>query len=95
MNISHEDNKHKGSFFILENDNRIAEVVYSWFSEDGIIIEHTEVDPSLEGKGIGATLVDAVVEMARADNLKIMPLCPFALARFKRKGTYDDVWYKR
>lgn len=95
MNISHEDNKHKGSFFILQGEDRIAEVVYSWFSEDGIIIEHTEVDPSLEGKGVGAALVNSVVEMARANALKIMPLCPFAHALFERKNTYNDVWYKR
>lgn len=93
MNINHEEGTKRGSYYIEENGKRIAEIVYNWFSEDGIIIEHTEVDPSLEGQGIGAKLVDAVVEMAREKGAKIMPLCAFALARFKRKPEYADVWH--
>lgn len=94
LNILQQENGHKGGFYLEEDGIRLAEIVYSWFSEDGIIIEHTEVAAQLEGKGVGAALVQAVVQFARERNLKIMPLCPFAHTLFARKTDYRDVWYQ-
>jgi predicted GNAT family acetyltransferase len=41
-------------------------------------IVHAGVPPALEGKGIGATLVRAALELARAEGLTVVPYCPFA-----------------
>ena len=51
---------------------------------DKIIIDHTEVDQTLKGKGAAYKLVEASVKYAREKNLKIMPLCPFATHYFER-----------
>ncbi|MCV2983426.1 GNAT family N-acetyltransferase, partial [Escherichia coli] len=40
------------------------------------IIEHTDVDESLKGQGIGKRLVAKVVEKMRREKRKIIPLCP-------------------
>jgi len=58
--------------------NQVAEIVYVPTGENLSIIEHTDVDESLKGQGVGKQLVAKVVEEMRAENRKIIPLCPFA-----------------
>jgi predicted GNAT family acetyltransferase len=59
-----------------------------------VIIDHTSVDDSLRGKGIGGKLVQAAVEWARKDNAKLMPLCPYARSVFDKAPEYADVLAK-
>ena len=64
-----------------------------WPSPDKMIIEHTEVSDELKGQNVGYQLVHTAVEYARTHNIKIVPLCPFANAVFKKKPEYADVLY--
>ena len=83
----------KGMFYV-ENDGKIlAEMTYSMPSPEKMIIEHTEVSDELKGQNVGYQLVHTAVEYARTHNLKIVPLCPFANAVFKKKPEYADVLY--
>jgi predicted GNAT family acetyltransferase len=63
-------------------------------SPDKMIIEHTEVSEELKGQNIGFQLVKTAVEFARANGIKIIPLCPFANSVFKRKPEFADVLTK-
>ncbi|MGZ6539658.1 MAG: GNAT family N-acetyltransferase, partial [Bacteroidia bacterium] len=58
-----------------------------------MIIDHTEVDERLAGKGIGKQLVAKAVAFARENNIKILPLCPFAKALFNKTPEYRDVLF--
>jgi predicted GNAT family acetyltransferase len=58
-----------------------------------MIIEHTEVDDSLAGKGVGMDLLNTAVEYARSKRIKIIPLCPFAKSVFDKKPELHDVLY--
>lgn len=51
---------------------------------DKIFLTHTEVHPALEGKGIGSQLIKQVLEQVEAENLKLIPLCPFVAAYLQR-----------
>lgn len=90
MEIKKHDNGKKGAFYIEEGEERLAEMTYVW-SGDKIIIDHTEVSPKLEGKGIGKQLVTKAVEMAREQNIKIMPLCPHAKRVLEKDDSYKDI----
>jgi predicted GNAT family acetyltransferase len=59
-------------------DDIDAELVYELDDDDRIILIHTEVDPSLKGRGVGGQLVMAAVDRARAERLTIVPWCPYA-----------------
>lgn len=57
-----------------------------------MIIDHTEVSDELRGKNVGYQLVHTAVEYARANHIKIIPLCPFAKSVFDKKAAeYGDV----
>ena len=90
MKIQHKKFETNGVFYVEENDKHLAEMMYS-DAGDRIIISHTEVDSSLKGKGIGKQLVSAAVSYARENNIKIIPLCPFARSVFQKTPDYSDV----
>ncbi|MEP7165625.1 MAG: GNAT family N-acetyltransferase [Ferruginibacter sp.] len=85
MLIQHKENGENGSFFVAEGEKQLAEMTYSLSGKDTMIIHHTEVDEALKGKNIGNQLLNRAVEFARTNNLKIIPLCPFASAVFKKR----------
>lgn len=93
MNIQKNDNGKKGEFLLNLDGIKLAFMTYTYAGPDKIIIDHTEVDESLKGQGVGYKLVEEAVSFAREHNLKIMPLCPFANAVFKKKTEYKDVLF--
>ena len=93
MNIQQKDNGKKGSFYIEEAGALLAEMTYVWSGDNKFIIDHTEVSPTLEGKGIGKQLVHKAIEFAREKHVKIMPLCPFAKRVFDKVADYQDVLF--
>ncbi len=94
MLIQNTGSETKGSFFIVDNGLRIGEMTYVHAGPGKIIIDHTEVHSSHEGKGIGKKLLTATVEFARTNNLKILPLCTYAKrAMEKTPEEYKDVMF--
>jgi predicted GNAT family acetyltransferase len=91
MQIQFEQSDSKGAFFIEENHHRLATMTFSKAGDHLFIIDHTEVSDALRGKNVGKQLVAAAVGHARNNNLKILPLCPFAKSVFERVKEYQDV----
>ena len=55
------------------------------------VITHTEVDPAFGGQGIARKLIEALIEAARSDGAKIVPLCSYADKMMRRTDEYADV----
>jgi predicted GNAT family acetyltransferase len=91
MDIQRIEHGSKGAFIVKENVERLAEMTYSKAGDKLIIIDHTEVSDALRGKGAGKQLVQAAVDYARANQLKILPLCPFAKSVFDKTPEFKDV----
>lgn len=91
MLIQHKQGGEKGIFYVGQEGTILAELVYTKPSNDKMIIEHTEVDDTLAGKKVGLQLVTTAVDYARKQNLKIIPLCPFAKSVFDKKPEFRDV----
>jgi len=51
---------------------------------DTLHIMHTEVPPASEGRGIAAALVEAALDHAEANGLKVAPLCSYVRAYMRR-----------
>lgn len=89
--IEQKDNGKKGRFVIYEDELPAGEMTYVWIDDSKIIIDHTEVEEVHGGKGYGKQLVMAGVEFARKQELKIIPLCPFAKKVFDSDDRLQDV----
>lgn len=91
MEINHRKEENKGAFIATENGAKAGEMTYSKAGDTLIIIDHTEVDSAFGGQGVGKKMVLAAVDFARENNIKILPLCPFAKAAFDKDATIQDV----
>ncbi|HEX3100346.1 MAG TPA: GNAT family N-acetyltransferase [Pyrinomonadaceae bacterium] len=89
--IQQEEHKKKGAFFLEVGGERLAEMLYFHSNPGEITIYHTEVDPSLAGKGVGYDLVAAGVEFARENGLKIVPTCSYAKKVIDKTPEFQDV----
>jgi predicted GNAT family acetyltransferase len=58
---------------------------------DVLHLVHTEVPPSLEGRGIAAKLVRAAIDHARDHGLRILPRCGYVRAWVRRHPEIQDL----
>ena len=89
--IQHDEAGGRGEFFIERHGRRIAELTYSASGSEAIV-GHTWVDPQLRGGTLAPSLVGAVVEWARREKRRIVPVCSYVRAVFTRTPEYADVW---
>ena len=73
-----------------DGDRQIGECHFTLL-EGRWVISRTDVDLGYEGQGIGKKLVHYVVENARAKNIKIFPMCPYAKKVMLENPDYSDV----
>ncbi|KRD58142.1 GNAT family acetyltransferase [Flavobacterium sp. Root935] len=91
MEIQQINDTRKGYFEAIEDGKEAGKMTYTWAGDSKFIIDHTEVSPDFSGKGVGKKLVLAAVDYARANNVKIIPLCPFAKSVFDKVEEIRDV----
>lgn len=91
IQVQHDFTDKGGSFYYEQDGKRLAEMVYITAGSSKMIIEHTEVDESLKGQGVGKKLLETLVMYVRERHIKVLPLCPFAKATFERVKEWQDV----
>lgn len=74
-----------------EQAEELGEMTYYWLNDHQIIIDHTGVNPSYEGRGVGKALFLKAVAFAREKDIYIIPECPFVKTMFKRFPETTDV----
>ena len=94
MEIQQINDTRRGYFEAVEDGKEAGKMTYTWAGDSKFIIDHTEVSPDFNGKGVGKKLVMAAVEYARANNLKIIPLCPFAKSVFDKTEDINDALFR-
>lgn len=92
MEIKHKDNGKNGKFFIEIDKQEMAVMTYFYIDKHTINIDHTEVNESLKGQGIGSKLIGEVVAFMRNNHLKVVPTCSYVKAVLeKKKAEYQDI----
>lgn len=89
--IDREVTSSKGRYVLRQNGAE-AELTYSITSPVLIIADHTGVPDAFRGTGAGLALVERMVADARAEGVKIVPLCPFVNAMRRRYPEWADVF---
>ncbi|RAI80484.1 N-acetyltransferase [Macrococcoides goetzii] len=83
-----------GKFYIGDIQAPKALMTYFQSKEGHMIINHTEVSSELQGQHVGQSLVDFAADYARENNLKVVPVCPFAKKVMTNDSKYDDILAK-
>ena len=91
IRIDREDDGRRGRFVIYEDELYAGEMTYEWQSTKTIAVDHTGVEKCFGGKGYGRLLIDAGVDFARREGLKIVPVCSFVRKSFERDASLADV----
>lgn len=90
--IRREDGESKGRYVYRPDPaGPEAEMTFSKAGSSMMIIDHTEVPDDFRGQGVGLALVTRAVEDARAAGVKILPLCPYAAAQFRKHPEWADI----
>lgn len=81
-----DDNK----FLALDGDVKVGSLGYK-LKDKVIYINSTYVDPEYRNRFLGKKLIDQCVSYAREEQLKISPVCSFAVKLFEKIEKYNDV----
>ena len=92
--VSVVDNSRRDRYEILRDGKVLGFAAYQRAGQL-IVFTHTEVDPGLEGQGIGSRLVRGALDDVRAHDIPVLPLCPFVAAWIARHPDYADLDYRR
>jgi predicted GNAT family acetyltransferase len=89
MSASVVDNAAKSRFELTEE----GLTAFADYRRDGqrLIIPHVEAPPALRGTGTAGRLMSGVLDIARTEGLKVVPVCPYAAAFIRRHPEYQDL----
>jgi predicted GNAT family acetyltransferase len=87
LTVTHNEEAQR---FELLVDGLRALLTYRRFS-DRIVLVHTEVPQPLEGHGLAAKLSRFALDFARANHLRVVPLCPYVSNFIRKHPEYQDL----
>jgi uncharacterized protein len=91
IEIKQIDSGTKGHFSALDGYKTAGNIYYTFAGETNMILDHTEVNDAYRGQSIGNKILMYIVEFVRENNIKIIPLCPFAKSIFDKIEEIRDV----
>lgn len=87
IEVEHREERQR---FEMQVGNLVAVLDYSRQGK-AMVITHTGVPTALEGQGIASKLTKFALEYARAEGLKVVPLCSFAQVYIQRHPEYKEL----
>ncbi len=92
ITITRSESSSKGRYEArVSGHDGVGELTFSRMSATKIIADHTGVDDSLRGTGVGLALVERMIADARDEGFSIVPLCPFVLAQYRKHPEWSDI----
>lgn len=88
--LVHDD---AGSRFVLKRgDQELGFTEYVTREDGGIVFTHTEVDPQLQERGLGSTLVRGALDQLRTSTtVRVGATCPFVRRFLAEHPEYQDL----
>ncbi|RQO32006.1 GNAT family N-acetyltransferase [Taibaiella sp. KBW10] len=84
MEVKHIQRNDKGAFKLYDGEVLAGVLEYEILTSEVLSALHTETQSGFEGKGVGATLFNALIDFVKNKELKINPLCPFVKAKLEK-----------
>ena len=83
------------SRFEFDEDGETAWLEFERDDHGWMTLWHTEVPPSLRGRGIAAILARTALEYARDEKLKVDVICPIVAGFIHKNPEFNDVVGKK
>lgn len=83
------NNKAENRFEVLI-DGHLSKLEYIQ-DKDTLVITHVGVHPEFRGQGIAGKLTQVGLEYAKANSLRVIPMCSYAAAYIRRNPQYLDL----
>lgn len=77
--------------FQLRRGDEVIGTAYYREADGVVTFTHTEVDQSLQERGLGSTLVRRALEQVREAGERMTPECPFVAAYVERHPEFGDL----
>lgn len=89
--VVREDDGNRGRFAIHLPDGSVAEMTYSRRDAQTIVADHTGVPPQYRNMGLAERLVGTAMSEVRASGEKVVPVCSYVVAQFRRHPEWADL----
>ena len=92
ITITKEDGARHGRYVArVAGIDAEAELTFTHRGPGLISADHTGAPESMRGTGAAAALVSFMVEDARKNGFRIMPVCPYVRAQYRKHPDWQDV----
>lgn len=85
--IQHNVDQHR---FEANIENLLCVIDYRLDGKN-LTLPHVGVEQALEGRGIAGELTRTALDWARAENFRVIPVCPYVQAWLRRHPEYQDL----
>ncbi len=91
LNIVHNQAESRFEIWI---DNQLSKLDYI---RDGstIVMTHVGVHPDQRGQGVAGKLTEVALEYAKAESLRVIPMCSYVAAYIRRNAKYAELTKQR
>lgn len=78
--------------FVFEKDGTQVGLTDYWLHGNAMHITHTEIDPRLRGGGLGAEMVQGVLDQVRTETgYRVVADCPFVVDWLRQHPEYHEL----
>jgi uncharacterized protein len=78
-------------FEVTDDDSQRIGVIYYHLRDGALVMTRAEVDPEVQGRGVGSALVGGALDQVRATGRAIVPVCPFIIYFIHKHPEYTDL----
>lgn len=94
ITVTREDGEGRKGRYVarVEGIGAEGEITITRRGPNLISADHTGVPDALGGLGVGRALIDFMLDDARTNGFRIIPLCPYVRAQYARHPEWSDLF---
>ena len=86
------EDRHGRYVATIEGIDAEGEITYTRRGPDVISADHTGVPDAMGGKGVAKALLSFMLDDAKANGFRIIPVCPYVRAQYARHPEWSDLF---
>jgi uncharacterized protein len=91
--ITREDGEHKGRYAArIDGIDAVGEIEFTYPRPGIISANHTRVPEAMGGRGVAGALLNFMLEDARTNGFKIVPVCPYVRGQYAKHPEWADLF---